>query len=98
MLANRSGILVDGPLGHTDLTRWRLDSTDHGRHIWSYQPADNDDSLSVYAAQQCEYGILYLGQLTNSFPMLPNVFIDGAPYFIVQRSSESTDQVSAKKR
>ena len=35
----RSVGIVDGPLGHTDLTRWRLDSTDHGRHVWSYQPS-----------------------------------------------------------
>ncbi|KAK9893549.1 terpene synthase [Cystobasidium minutum MCA 4210] len=34
---------VDGPFGHTDLTRWRLDSTDHGRHIWSYQPREDED-------------------------------------------------------
>ena len=26
-----------GPLGATDPTRWRLDSSDAGRHCWSYE-------------------------------------------------------------
>lgn len=54
MLSDRSGILDDGPLGHTDLVRWRLDSSDHGRHIWSYQPIDENDTLLVQYLQMRE--------------------------------------------
>lgn len=25
-----------GPLGQTDPTRWRLDTSDNGRHVWHY--------------------------------------------------------------
>ena len=41
----RSAGIVDGPLGSTDLKRWRLDSTDHGRHVWSYQAAEDEPEL-----------------------------------------------------
>lgn len=43
----RSPGIIDGPLGHTDLKRWRLDSTDHGRHVWSYQASSDEPELSV---------------------------------------------------
>lgn len=30
-----------GPLGATDPTRWRLHSSDHGRHVWQYDKAES---------------------------------------------------------
>lgn len=30
------------PLGHTDLTRWRLQVSDGGRHVWVYLENDED--------------------------------------------------------
>lgn len=46
----RSAGIVDGPLGHTDLARWRLDSTDHGRHVWSYQPSSEAEKQAGLGA------------------------------------------------
>lgn len=43
----KRALLDDGPLGRTDLKRWRLDSSDHGRHVWSYQRVEDKDDLWV---------------------------------------------------
>lgn len=67
---------IDGPLGHTDLTRWRLDSTDHGRHVWSYQPRKEEEGR-LYGITTGSYHCLMLklgsqrrAEPTYTFPRL----------------------------
>ncbi|GAA5954594.1 hypothetical protein JCM3765_003825 [Sporobolomyces pararoseus] len=39
-----------GPLGSTDPSKWRLSSSDHGRHVWHYkQDSDSESSSSCPA-------------------------------------------------
>lgn len=56
---------VEGPLGSTDITRWRLDSTDHGRHVWSYQPKEGENS-NLYARYARIFISVIVGLLTDS--------------------------------
>lgn len=40
-----------GPLGATDLSRWRLDSQDNGRHVWHF--AGEDAEAGAAHAEVC---------------------------------------------
>lgn len=37
-----------GPLGATDPQRWRLDSSDNGRHAWHYARDEDDINATSY--------------------------------------------------
>lgn len=46
-----------GPLGHSDLTKWRLDSTDGGRHVWHYVRDEEGRAGSVIAPHEEVWGL-----------------------------------------
>lgn len=64
---------MQGPLGATDPSRWRLDSSDAGRHNWAYQGGSTTVPLASLPINrdQTPEDRYWLGLPTGA-PTLPN--------------------------
>lgn len=98
------------PLGASDPLKWRLDSSDQGRHVWHYIRPDDDaavpyellwgaDERNVRAEEQSLEAKHALGLALPAIAALPNP--DGHPYDAARKGapqfrllSSEIDQIS----